>query len=56
MDRQTTSTVATILGVVGILFMLTMAFGILPRNIALFLGIGSFIIAALLRTLAARRS
>jgi hypothetical protein len=55
MNKQTANTVATILGVVGILFMMAMAFQIVPRNIGLFLGIASFIVAALVRTLAARK-
>ena len=55
MNKQSANTVATILGVVGILFILAMAFNILPGKIALFLGIASFIVAGLVRTLAARK-
>jgi hypothetical protein len=54
MNKQTANTAATILGAVGILFILAMAFGILPGKIALFLGIASFIVAGLVRTLAVK--
>jgi hypothetical protein len=54
MNKQTANTVATILGVVGVLFILAMAFSIMPKNLALFLGIASFIIAGLVRTLAVK--
>lgn len=53
MERQTANLVATVLGVLGILFMLAMAFGLfLPRMYALFLGVACFIIAGAVRRLA----
>lgn len=45
MSRQTATLTARILGIVGVLFMLAMTFDILPRNIALFLGVACFVIA-----------
>lgn len=37
--------VAIVLGTLGILFMMAMAFNILPANLAIFAGIACFIIA-----------
>ena len=54
MNKQTANPVATILGVVGILFIMAMAFSIMQEKLALFLGIASFIIAGLVRTLAVK--
>ena len=46
MTKQTANTLGVIFGVLGILFMLAMAFGvILPRMYALFLGVACFVIA-----------
>lgn len=55
MTRETAHTIATILGGVGVLFMLMMAFGVfLPRTTALFLGVACFVIAGVVRTLGTR--
>jgi hypothetical protein len=37
--------IATVLGVLGVLFFMAMAFSILPTNLAIFAGIACFIIA-----------
>lgn len=55
MNRETAHTIATILGGLGILFMLMMAFGVfLPRMTALFLGVACFVISGVVRTLGRR--
>jgi amino acid transporter len=54
MDKQKASTIGKILGVIGILFILAMVFGLLPINLALFLAIACFIVAGLVRRLARR--
>ncbi|HYH84476.1 MAG TPA: hypothetical protein VEX60_03275 [Pyrinomonadaceae bacterium] len=52
MTRQTANTLGVIFGVLGILFMLAMAFGVfLPRMYALFLGVACFVIAPAFRRL-----
>jgi len=53
MRNDTANTVATVLGALGVLFMLAMAFGLFfeNRTIALFLGVACFIIAGTVRTL-----
>ena len=43
--------ISMILGTAGVLFMMAMAFGILPTNIALFLGVSCFIVAGLVKRL-----
>ncbi len=55
MNPNTANPLALILGVVGTLFILAMAFGIMPGKTALFLGIACYIIAGLVRTLAGRQ-
>lgn len=46
MTRQTANTFGVVFGVLGVLFMLAMAFGVfLPRMYALFLGVACFVIA-----------
>ncbi len=55
MKNETANTVATILGGVGVLFMLAMAFGVfLPRMYALFLGVACFVIAGIVRGMGRR--
>ena len=56
MNNDTANTVATVLGALGVLFMLAMAFGLFfeNRTIALFLGVACFIIAGTVRTLGRR--
>lgn len=51
MDRQKANTVASVLGVLGILFMLVMAFGLFFENrmLPLFLGVACFIIAGAIK-------
>jgi hypothetical protein len=56
MDKQTSHMIARILGLVGVLFMLAMAFDLMPRRYALFAGIACFIIAGFLWGLGGRRS
>ena len=43
--RNWTQVAAMILGTIGILFMMAMAFKILPANYAIFAGVACFIIA-----------
>ena len=45
MDKQTSHLIARVLGLVGVLFMLAMAFDLMTRKYALFAGIACFIIA-----------
>jgi hypothetical protein len=45
MDRQTSIIIARVLGLVGVLFMLAMAFDMMPRKYALFAGIACFVVA-----------
>jgi hypothetical protein len=54
MDKQKASAIGKILGVIGVLFILAMVFGLLPINLALFLAIACFIVAGLVRRLAGR--
>ncbi|MBL8207044.1 MAG: hypothetical protein JNM09_22615 [Blastocatellia bacterium] len=49
MNNQTSKTVAMILTTVGVLFMISTAFSLLPWNIAVFAGIACFIVAGLVR-------
>lgn len=52
MNRETANIVATILGALGVIFILAMAFGVLmSRNIALFIGVACFVLAGTVRTL-----
>ncbi|MEN3333227.1 MAG: hypothetical protein V7641_2592 [Blastocatellia bacterium] len=46
--------IAMILGTLGILFFMAMAFRILPTNLAIFAGIACFIIAGAVKRLAAQ--
>jgi hypothetical protein len=52
-SRETANTIATVLGALGVLFMLAMAFGLFFENrmINLFLGVACFIIAGTVRTI-----
>ena len=56
MSNNTANTVATVLGALGVLFMLAMAFGLFfeNRTYPLFLGVACFIIAGTVRTLGRR--
>jgi hypothetical protein len=56
MSRETANTVATVLGALGVLFILMMAFGVFFENrmVALFLGVACFIIAGVVRTIGSR--
>jgi hypothetical protein len=45
--------IATVLGILGMLFFMAMAFGILPTNLAIFAGIACFIIAGAIKRSAA---
>ena len=45
MDKQTSHLIARVLGLVGVLFILAMAFDMMTRKYALFAGIACFIIA-----------
>lgn len=55
MDKRTASTIAKILGIVGVLFMLAMAFDMMPRKYALFAGIACFVVAGSMWGIAGRR-
>ena len=53
MTKQTADMVATVFVVLGILFMLAMAFNLfIPRMYALFLGVACFVIAPAVRKMA----
>jgi hypothetical protein len=54
MTRQTANTLGVIFGVLGVLFMLAMAFGVfMPRMYALFLGAACFVVAPAFKRLSA---
>ena len=55
MEKQTTSGIARILGLVGVLFILAMAFDVMPRKYALFAGVACFVIAGSLWGFGGRR-
>lgn len=55
MNDNNSKTIAIILTTFGVLFMLAMAFQILPWNIAIFAGVACFILAGMVRRMAARR-
>ena len=48
--------VAMILGTIGVLFMMAMAFKILPANYAIFAGVACFIVAGAVRRFSPGRS
>ncbi len=56
MERQKANMLATVLGIIGTLLMLVMAFGLFFENrmLPLFLGIACFIVAGALKKGAAR--
>jgi hypothetical protein len=45
--------IAVVLGTLGVLFFMAMAFGLLPQNLAIFAGIACFIIAGAVKRVAA---
>ena len=47
MDKQSSSVLARALGLVGVLFILAMAFDVMPRRYALFAGVACFIAGSL---------
>ena len=47
---------AIVLGTLGVLFFMAMAFNILPKNLAIFAGIACFIIAGAVKRLATQKS
>lgn len=51
MTNQNSKTIAIILSTVGVLFMISTGFSLLPWNIAVFAGIACFILAGLMRRL-----
>jgi hypothetical protein len=55
MEKQRASVAARVLGLVGVLFMLAMAFDMMPRKYALFAGIACFVIAGSMWGMAGRR-
>ncbi|HEX5706726.1 MAG TPA: hypothetical protein VFX96_05505 [Pyrinomonadaceae bacterium] len=53
MTRQTANMLAIVLGTLGVLFMIAMAFGVfMSRNYALFAGVACFILAGAVRRMA----
>lgn len=56
MNREQANVAATVLGVLGTLFMLVMAFGLFFENrmVPLFLGVACYIIAGAVRRMAVR--
>jgi hypothetical protein len=55
MDKQTTTIAARVLGLLGVLFMLAMAFDVMPRKYALFAGVACFVIAGSLWGIGGRK-
>lgn len=54
MTRQTATTIGVVFSVLGVLFMLAMAFGVfMPRMYALFFGVACFVIAPVFKRLSA---
>lgn len=51
MTNQTTKTVAIVLSTLGILFMVSIGFGLLPWNLAVFAGVACFIVAGMVKKL-----
>lgn len=49
MARQNVSSIAIVLGTAGVLFMIAMAFGVLPFNLALFAGVACLILAGMVK-------
>jgi hypothetical protein len=47
---------ALVLGTLGVLFFMAMAFNVLPKNMAIFAGIACFIIAGAVKRMAAQKS
>lgn len=56
MDKQTSQLIARVLGVVGVLFIMAMAFDVMTRKYALFAALACFIIAGLMWSIGGRRS
>ena len=55
MTKQQVKTLSGVLGLLGILFMIAMAFDVfMPRNYALFLGVACFILAGGVRRFESR--
>lgn len=55
MDKQKAHVAARVLGLVGVLFMLAMAFDVMPGKYALFAGIACFVIAGSMWGMTGRR-
>lgn len=47
--------ISIVLGTLGVLFMMAMAFHVLPTNLAIFAGIACFIIAGAVKRVASQR-
>ena len=47
--------ISVILGTLGVLFMMAMAFSIMPTNLAIFAGVACFILAGAVKRIAAQR-
>ena len=56
MVKRTSHLIARVLGLVGVLFILAMAFDLMPRKYALFAGIACFIIAGFIWGIDSRRN
>lgn len=56
MDKQKAHVAARVLGLLGVLFMLAMAFDMMPRKYALFAGIACFVIAGSMWGMVDRRT
>ena len=55
MEKQSAHMAARILGVIGVLFMLAMAFDVMPRKYALFAGIVCFVVGGAMWGITGRR-
>ena len=47
--------ISVILGTLGVLFMMAMAFSVMPTNLAIFAGVACFIVAGAVKRIAAQR-
>jgi uncharacterized membrane protein YqjE len=56
MDRQKITMIARVLGLVGVLFILAMAFDMMPRKYALFAGVACFVVAGSMWGIGGRRN
>ncbi|HEX8475707.1 MAG TPA: hypothetical protein VF666_16910 [Pyrinomonadaceae bacterium] len=54
MNPKTASTLSIVLGTLGVLFLMAMAFGVFAFKYAIFLGVACFILAGMVKRLGGR--